>query len=61
LGAACLVTLQNSSLVLSFHRTAFETVEAVSFYTIFLLGYIRYRNGEFRWLYVSLVSAAMAF
>jgi len=42
-------------------RTAFETVEAVSFYTIFLLGYIRYRNGEFRWLYVSLVSAAMAF
>ena len=42
-------------------RTAFETVEAVSFYTIFLLGYIKYRDGEFRWLYFSLLGVVMAF
>jgi hypothetical protein len=42
-------------------RTAFETVEAVSFYTIFLLGYLKYRNGDFRWLYVSLVAGVLAF
>ncbi|NLF49686.1 MAG: hypothetical protein GX577_00975 [Leptolinea sp.] len=42
-------------------RTAFETVEAVSFYTIFLLGYIRYREGDFRWLYVALAAIVMAF
>jgi hypothetical protein len=42
-------------------RTAFETVIAVSFFTVFLLGYIYYRNGNFRWLYVSVVTAALAF
>ncbi len=42
-------------------RTAFETVEAVSFYTIFLLGYIRYREGDHNWLYVALIAVVMAF
>ena len=42
-------------------RTAFETVEAVSFYTVFLYGYLRYRNGSTRWIYVSVISAALAF
>lgn len=42
-------------------RTAFETVEAVSFYTIFLLGYLKYRNGKPRWLIISVLAAALAF
>jgi hypothetical protein len=42
-------------------RTAFETVEAVSFYTIFLMGYLKYRNGSYRWLIVSVLAAALAF
>ncbi len=42
-------------------RTAFETVEAVSFYTVFLYGYLRYRNGSTRWIYVSVIAAALAF
>jgi len=42
-------------------RTAFETAEAVSFYAVFLLGYLKYRNGDFRWLYVSLVAAVLSF
>lgn len=42
-------------------RTAFETVIAVSFFTVFLLGYINYRTGDQRWIYVSVVTAALAF
>ncbi len=42
-------------------RTAFETVEAVSFYAVFLLGYLKYRNGDFRCLYVSVGAAALSF
>jgi hypothetical protein len=42
-------------------RTAFETVEAVSFYSVFLYAYLRYRNGSFRWIYVSVAAAALAF
>jgi hypothetical protein len=42
-------------------RTAFETVEAVSFYTVFLYGYLRYRNGNTRWIYASVIAAALAF
>lgn len=42
-------------------RTAFETVEAVSFYAVFLYAYLRYRNGSFRWIYVSITAAALAF
>lgn len=42
-------------------RTAFETVEAVSFYTVFLYGYLRYRNGSTRWIYASVIAAALAF
>jgi len=42
-------------------RTAFETVEAVSFYGVFLYSYLRYRNGSFRWIYVAVISIALAF
>jgi len=42
-------------------RTAFETVIAVSFYTLFLLGYIEYRDGNLRWLYAAITGAALAF
>lgn len=42
-------------------RTAFETVIAVSFYTLFLLGYIEYREGNLRWIYASITGAALAF
>jgi len=42
-------------------RTGFETVIAVSLFAVFLLGYHYYRSGNFRWIYVSLVAAALAF
>lgn len=42
-------------------RTAFETVEAVSFYAFFLAGYVKYQQGNPRWLFLSIFSAALAF
>lgn len=42
-------------------RTAFETVEAVSFFAFFLAGYVKYLRGKPRWLFLSIFSAALAF
>jgi hypothetical protein len=42
-------------------RTAFETVEAVTFFAVFLYAYLRYRSGNFRWVYVAVTAAALTF
>jgi 4-amino-4-deoxy-L-arabinose transferase-like glycosyltransferase len=42
-------------------RTAFETVEAVSFYAAFLYCYWMYRNGKVGYIYAAAVFAALSF
>ena len=42
-------------------RTAFETAEAVAFFTLFLYFYLEYRSGRAKFLYLALVAGALAF